>query len=86
MFFLEGAPLNREITPQNDPARILLLNELVAELAADAGDDVVMLDYPGWVGPVGSDQELRRRDDGVHISDSGLVEIVPWLLDQVVPA
>lgn len=85
LFFLEGAPLNREITPQNDPARIRLLNDMVVELAAAAGDDVVMLDYPGWVGPVGSDQELRRRDDGVHISDSGLVEIVPWLLDQVIP-
>ncbi|MEZ5247465.1 MAG: acyltransferase family protein [Acidimicrobiales bacterium] len=86
LYFLEGAPLNREITPQNDPARISLLNEMVAELAAEAGDDVVMLDYPGWVGPVGSDQELSRRDDGVHLSDSGLVEIIPWLLDQIIPS
>ena len=85
LFILEGAPLNREITPQNDPMRILALNELVAALAADAGPDVSMVDYPGWIGPVGSDQELSRRDDGVHISDAGLVEIVPWLLDQVAP-
>jgi peptidoglycan/LPS O-acetylase OafA/YrhL len=83
LYILEGAPLNREITPQNDPARIAALNGIVAELAAEAGDDVTMVDYPGWVGPIGSDQELARRDDGVHISDGGLVEIVPWLLDQI---
>jgi peptidoglycan/LPS O-acetylase OafA/YrhL len=82
LLILEGAPLNREITPQNDPARILALNDLVGELADDRGEGVTMVDFPGWVGPVGSDQELSRRDDGVHISDSGLVELVPWLLDQ----
>lgn len=83
LLILEGAPLNRELTAQNDPARITALNDLVAELADEAGPDVRMVDYPGWVGPVGSDQELSRRDDGVHISDSGLVEIVPWLLEDV---
>lgn len=82
LMFLEGAPHNREVTPQNDPDRISALNELVAELADAAGDDVTTVDYPGWVGPVGSDQELDRRDDGVHISDSGLVEIIPWLFEQ----
>ncbi len=83
LYILAGAPLNREITPQNDPARIAALNEIVAGLAAEAGDAVTMVDYPGWVGPIGSDQELARRDDGVHISDGGLVEIVPWLLEQI---
>lgn len=85
LFILEGAPLNREITPQNDPARILALNELVAELADASGDRVSMIDFPGWIGPIGSDQELSRRDDGVHISDGGLVEIIPWILDFVTP-
>jgi len=85
LFILEGAPLNRVITPQNDPERILALNVLVAELADAAGDDVTMIDFPGWIGPIGSDQELSRRDDGVHISDAGLVEVIPWILDQVTP-
>jgi peptidoglycan/LPS O-acetylase OafA/YrhL len=87
LYILEGAPLNREIRPQNSPERIVALNELVAEVAAEAaasGEPVTMVDYPAWVGAVGSDQELSRRDDGVHLSDSGLREVVPWLLDDVV--
>ena len=83
LYILAGAPLNWEIKPQNDPARIAALNEIVTALAAEAGDNVSMVDYPGWVGPVGSDQELSRRDDGIHLSDTGLLEVVPWLLDQI---
>ena len=45
-----------------------------------------VIEDSGWIGPVGSDQELRRRDDGVHISDAGLIEVIPWLLDQVAPS
>ena len=84
LFILEGAPHNRPTTPQNSPDRIAALNELVAETAAAAPATVTMVDYPAWVGPVGSDQELHRRDDGVHISDPGLVEVLPWLLDEVI--
>ncbi|MEM7141458.1 MAG: acyltransferase [Actinomycetota bacterium] len=83
LYILEGAPLNREIAPQNDPARIAALNDIVGMLADDAGDTVTMVDYPGWVGPVGSDQELARRDDGVHISDGGLDEVVAWLFGEI---
>ncbi|MEQ8840048.1 MAG: acyltransferase family protein [Acidimicrobiales bacterium] len=85
LFVLEGAPLNREITPQNDPARIEALNALVSSLAAETDDAVTMVDYPGFVGPVGSDQERSRRDDGVHLSDPGLDELIPWLLAQITP-
>ncbi len=86
LYILEGASLNREITPQNSPERIAALNELVADVAAEAaeaGAPVTMVDYPTWIGAVGSDQELARRDDGVHLSDAGLRDVVPWLLDDV---
>jgi peptidoglycan/LPS O-acetylase OafA/YrhL len=86
VFILEGAPLNREIKPQNSPERIAALNTIVAEVAAEAaasGAAVTMVDFPAWIGEVGSDQELARRDDGVHLSDSGLIEVVPWLLYDV---
>ena len=83
LYILEGAPLNRELAAQNDPARIEALNDIVGGLADAAGDSVTMVDFPSWVGPIGSDQELSRRDDGVHISDSGLDEIIPWLFDQI---
>ena len=87
LYILEGAPLNRPITPQNSPERIVALNDLVSEVATEraveSAVDVTMVDFPGWVGEIGGDQELSRRDDGVHISDSGLVELIPWLLDDI---
>lgn len=83
LYFLAGAPLNREITEQNDPARIAAMNDLVAGLADAAGEGVTMLDYPEFIGPVGSDQELARRDDGVHLSESGIDEILLWLFEQI---
>ncbi|MDW3217376.1 MAG: acyltransferase family protein [Acidimicrobiales bacterium] len=83
LYILEGAALNREVTPQNDPARIESLNALVGDVADAAGDDVLMLDYPSFIGPVGSDQELSRRDDGVHLSDRGIDEVLPWLFEQI---
>ena len=42
-----------------------------------------MVDYPGWIGEVGSDRELNLRDDGLHLSDEGLTEVVDWLLFDV---
>jgi peptidoglycan/LPS O-acetylase OafA/YrhL len=89
LYILAGAPLNRPLTPQNSPERIDALNVIVADVAAEAradGRPVTMVDFAGWVGEVGSEQELQRRDDGLHLSDSGLVDVVPWLLEEVIPA
>jgi peptidoglycan/LPS O-acetylase OafA/YrhL len=83
LFILNGAAMNREITPQNDPVRIAALNDLVAAVAAKSSAEVAILDYPAFVGSVGSDQELARRHDGVHLSDSGLEAVIPWLLDDI---
>ncbi len=83
LYFLEGAEHNRPITPQNTPERVALLNQLVAAVAADIDARVTMVDYPGWIGEVGSDRELNLRDDGLHLSDEGLTEVVDWLLFDV---
>ena len=83
LYFLEGADHNRPITPQNTPERVALLNQLVAAAAADIDARVTMVDYPGWIGEVGSDRELNLRDDGLHLSDEGLTEVVDWLLFDV---
>ena len=40
-------------------------------------------DYPSFIGPVGSAQELRIRRDGVHLSDRGKVEVAAWITSQV---
>jgi hypothetical protein len=81
MVWLDGAHLNREITPQNDPARIDRLNQLVAD--ATAGLHVRFADYPGFVGPVGSTRETQIRRDGVHLSDRGATEVADWITGEV---
>ena len=83
LYLLEGADHNRPITPQNTPERVALLNELVAAVAEDSGAAVTMVDFPGWIGELGSDRELSLRDDGLHLSAEGLVEVVDWLLIDV---
>jgi len=83
LYFLEGADHNRPITPQNTPERVALLNQLVSEVAEDFDARVTMVDFPGWIGEVGSDRELSLRDDGLHLSAEGLVEVVDWLLFDV---
>ena len=83
LYFLEGADHNRPITPQNTPERVALLNQLVAAVAADSDAPVTMVDFPGWIGEVGSNRELSLRDDGLHLSAEGLVEAVDWLLFDV---
>lgn len=83
LYFLEGAEHNRPITDQNTPERVTLLNELVAAVAADSEAPVTMVDFPGWIGEVGSDRELNLRDDGLHLSREGLDEAVDWLLFEI---
>ncbi|MDE0607162.1 MAG: acyltransferase [Acidimicrobiaceae bacterium] len=83
LYFLEGAEHNRPIAPQNTPERVALLNQLVAAVAAESGAAVTMVDYPGWIGEVGSDRELNLRDDGLHLSREGLGEAVDWLLFEI---
>ncbi len=83
LYFLEGADHNRPITPQNTPERVALLNQLVAGVAADSDAPVTMVDFPAWIGEVGSNRELSLRDDGLHLSTEGLVEVVDWLLFDV---
>jgi lysophospholipase L1-like esterase len=35
------------------------------------------------IGEVGSDRERRMRDDGVHLTADGLVEVAEWLIGEV---
>jgi len=81
MVWLNGAHLNRELTPQTDPARIDRLNQLVAD--ATVGMHVRFADYPGFIGAVGSTHETQVRNDGVHLSDRGRVEVANWVAREV---
>jgi peptidoglycan/LPS O-acetylase OafA/YrhL len=82
VLWLLGPELDRPIVPQNDPARIHHLNELVTAAIADL-PRVDTVDFPAWIGVVGGERDRRLRGDGVHLSPEGLAEVVPWLLDEV---
>jgi peptidoglycan/LPS O-acetylase OafA/YrhL len=82
MVWLLGAHLNRAPTPQNDPARVDRLNDLVAEAVADlprAG----FADFPAFIGAVGSARERAIRHDGVHLSKQGLDEVDDWVVREI---
>jgi hypothetical protein len=82
LIWLEGAHLDRELAPQNDPARIDRLNDLVIQATADL-PRVRFADLPSFIGPVGSPREKSLRRDGVHLSDEGMKEVAVWLTGDV---
>ena len=84
LYWMDGAHLNREIRPQNSPERIDQLNDIVHDAVNDL-PRVAFIDYPGFVGEVGSERELTVRHDGVHLSAAGLTEIPGWLIPQLTP-
>jgi hypothetical protein len=82
VLWMLGPHLDRPVSPQNDPARIDLLNDLV-ERAIVGLPRTSTVDYPSWIGPVGAARDRELRGDGMHLSPEGLTEVVPWLLDDV---
>jgi peptidoglycan/LPS O-acetylase OafA/YrhL len=82
VYWLEGAHLRREIRPQNHPDRIDRLNELVAAATADLSY-VTTVSYRAFVGEIGTARERDIRDDGVHLSETGMAEVGNWLVGEV---
>jgi hypothetical protein len=82
VLWLLGPHLDRPVAPQNDPARIDRLNAIVEGAIRDL-PRVGTVDYPSWIGPVGAERDRQLRGDGMHLSPTGLDEVVPWILDEV---
>jgi lysophospholipase L1-like esterase len=82
MIWLKTPHLDRPPAPQNDPARIDRLNELVIDATADL-PNVRFADYPGFIGEVGSDRDKSIRRDGVHLSEAGQRAVAVWLTGDV---
>ena len=83
VYWLEGAHLRREIKPQNHPDRIDALNHLVTEAVSDL-DYVTIAPYKEFIGEVGSSREKQIRDDGVHLTEQGLLEVAEWIVNEIV--
>jgi peptidoglycan/LPS O-acetylase OafA/YrhL len=82
VLWMLGPALDRPVSPQNDPARIAALNELVRE-AISTVPRATTVDYPGWIGEVGEARDRTLRGDGMHLSEVGLEQVVPWLLEEI---
>ena len=87
LYWLETPQLDRADMAEDHADRIAGLNRLVAEAAAARPDrDIVLVDYPAFIGEVGSERDRTLRGDGVHLSDRGYDEVAPWLMDVIDPA
>ena len=76
--------LNRE-SSYNSPERTDRLNEIVLPLV-EATPRHALVDYPGFLGPVGGSQDREIRDDGVHIRAGKLQDVAAWLAPQLIAA
>ena len=86
LYWLQTPQLDRADMAEDHTERIAGLNRLVAEAAAALDDrDIVLVDYPAFIGEVGGRRDRAVRGDGVHLSDRGYDEVAPWLMDIIDP-
>ena len=84
VLWLMSPYLNRDLLPDDHQARVDGINALVAEAVELASaSSVALVDYQGWIGPVGGERDIELRDDGVHLTELGLAEVAPWLIGQM---
>lgn len=87
LYWLQTPPLDRADLPEDHAERIAGLNRLAAEASASLPErDIVLVDYPAFIGEVGGRLDRARRVDGAHLSDQGYDEVAPWLMDVIDPA
>ena len=87
LYWLLSPQLDRADLPEDHGERVAGLNRLVAVTADDLPDrDILLVDYPSFIGEVGGPLDRARRGDGVHLSDQGTEEVAPWLMDIIDPA
>lgn len=84
LYWLVSPYLNAPILHDDHRDRIDRLNQLVADATSALPErEVTFLDYPAFIGEPGSDRDVEIRDDGVHLSDVGFLEVAPWLVEQL---
>ncbi len=89
VYWLMSPYLNRSLLPEDHQARVDGLNAIVEQAVATVretsppGGSITLVDYPGWIGPVGESRDVELRDDGVHLTDLGFEEVAPWLIGEM---
>ncbi len=88
VFWMMSPYLNRGLLPDDHIDRVDGINALVTEaietILADDPDAIISeIDYPDWIGETGGPRDIELRDDGVHLTQFGLDEIAPWLIEEM---
>jgi peptidoglycan/LPS O-acetylase OafA/YrhL len=89
VYWLMSPYLNRSLLPADHEARVDGLNRIVEQAVATVLEtappeaSITLVDYPGWIGPVGEARDIGLRDDGVHLTDIGFTEVAPWLIGEM---
>ncbi len=60
-----------------------LVTQAIDAVVGETGASITQLDYPSWIGPVGEARDADLRDDGVHLTQAGIDETAPWLLEEM---
>ncbi len=76
--------LNRP-DPANSPDRTDRMNEITLPMV-EALQRHALIDYPGYLGPLGGDKERLTRDDGTHVRADQLQNVASWLAPQLIAA
>ncbi len=86
-YYLRGERPDGGRWPEDDPARVDRFNELLREVAADAGPGVAVFDLNAVLGPDGRYTPeiggVEVRYDGVHLTGAGARLVAPGLFDTV---
>ena len=69
----------------NSPDRIDRVNEIVLPMVEGLPRSVI-IDYQGYLGPVGGTKDKATRADGVHIRQDQLQTVANWLAPQLIDA
>jgi peptidoglycan/LPS O-acetylase OafA/YrhL len=72
-----------EPPPESEPARVDRVNKLVAEVVAERGGSVALVDIGGYIDGLPDGEDERLRPDGVHLERDAAEEVADWLGPQI---
>ncbi|HET6794476.1 MAG TPA: SGNH hydrolase domain-containing protein [Acidimicrobiales bacterium] len=87
-YFLRGHTPTGGIFPEDDPARVNLMNGLFRQVAARHPGLVSVIDFGAFLSPGGAFSMtvggVQVRSDGVHMTPQAGAVLAPWLMPQLV--
>ena len=87
-YYLRGLRPDGGLWPEDDPARVDIMNGLFRQVAARHPGVVTLVDFGGKLSPGGhfamTADGVQVRSDGVHLTPQAGPWLAPWLMPQLV--